>query len=392
VTTTPTSDETPSAFTDEQYGAQRAEAAVWAEASAVITDRRGRVLVERVGYRDTRLLPGGAVDKGESPAHTAARELYEQLGVTMALDRGLAVDWVSTAGANAPPAMRFPGEVLHVFDGGTWDDEQIAAIRPRQGEIEAVDFVEPARLPELMSPDDARRALSALRARANAAGPVLLEDGIPIAPTVLDRAGVLRTPRTTSPSTSARLRSTSPYTRSGAGSLPQTAACSCHWSRTQARLACPAALPNSRTRRPCTHTAPGDHEEAAAEIGNPLFIGHLAAPDETRSRLRYAAALTRLGPAPVDPATGRTYVRILATPEQAPELFDWGEPAAGLHQAASGSASPQPSASPSPNRQLALSPSDGPARFPEGRAHIEARTPMTSSHTTPCRRRRGNRR
>ncbi|MEU0665342.1 hypothetical protein ABZ508_14195 [Streptomyces lavendulocolor] len=78
-------------------------------------------------------------------------------------------------------------------------------------------------------------------------------------------------------------------------------------------------------------------EEAAAEVGNPLFIGHLAAPDEMCSRLRYAATLTRLGPAPVDPATGRTYIRILATPEQTLELFDWGEPAAGqlaaLHQA-----------------------------------------------------------
>ncbi|UYQ66801.1 hypothetical protein [Streptomyces peucetius] len=78
-------------------------------------------------------------------------------------------------------------------------------------------------------------------------------------------------------------------------------------------------------------------EEAAAEVGEPLFIGHLAAPDETCSRLRYAAALTRLGPAPVDPATGRTYIRILAIPEQALELFDWGESAAdqlaALHQA-----------------------------------------------------------
>ncbi|MET9550994.1 NUDIX domain-containing protein [Streptomyces sp. NPDC006627] len=195
MTTTPTSDETPSAFTDEQYGAQRAEAAVWAGASVLITDRRGRVLVERVSYRDTLLLPGGAVDQGESPAHAAARELYEELGVTMTIDRGLAVDWVSAAGANARPAMRFPDEVLHVFDGGTWDDEQIAAIRPRQGEIQGVEFVEPAQLPELMSPDSARRALSALRARINAAGPVLLEDGLAIAPTALDRAGVLRTAR-----------------------------------------------------------------------------------------------------------------------------------------------------------------------------------------------------
>jgi 8-oxo-dGTP pyrophosphatase MutT (NUDIX family) len=340
MTTTPTSDETPSAFADEKYGAQRAAAAVWAGASVLITDRRGRVLIERVGYRDTRLLPGGAVDKGESPAHAAARELREELGVTMTVDRGLAVDWVSAAGANARLAMRFPGEVLHVFDGGTWGDEQIAAIRPREGEIEAVDFVEPARLPELMSPDNARRALSALRARINAAGPALLEDGLPIAPTVLDRAGVLRT---------AHARHHFPF---HTGPAPEDLPVHQVWGwlfapdgrvlvllEPDTGAAClPGGTPELQDRGdPVLTLRRETREEAAAEVGAPLFIGHLAAPDETCSRLRYAAALTRLGPAPVDPATGRTYIRILATPEQALELFDWGESAAdqlaALHQA-----------------------------------------------------------
>ncbi|MFJ1831220.1 NUDIX domain-containing protein, partial [Streptomyces sp. NPDC088178] len=139
--------------------------------------------------------PGGAVDKGESPAQGAARELEEELGVTANVTRGLAVDWVSPAGPAAAPALRFPGEILHVFDGGVWDEDQIAAIRPAPGEIEAVEFVEPADLPALMSPGDARRALSALRARIAGTGPALLEDGLPIAPTVLDRVGVLRTAR-----------------------------------------------------------------------------------------------------------------------------------------------------------------------------------------------------
>ncbi|MFE0369374.1 NUDIX domain-containing protein [Streptomyces tendae] len=261
MTTTPTADETPVTFTDEHYGAQRAEAAVWAGASVLITDRRGLVLVERVGYRDTRLLPGGAVDKGESPAQAAARELREELGVTMALDRGLAVDWVSTAGANARPAMRSPGEVLHVFDGGTWDDEQIAAIRPRAGEIEAVEFVEPARLPELMSPDNARRALSALRARINAAGPAQLEDGLPIAP---HRPGPSRCSEHCPPPAPLPL----PY-RSGSRMPPRTpgvglALCP---GRPHARATGAGhgrgvpARRHSRTpglRRPCAHTASGN--------------------------------------------------------------------------------------------------------------------------------------
>ncbi|MFD5659209.1 hypothetical protein [Streptomyces hirsutus] len=35
------------------------------------------------------------------------------------VDRGLAVDWVSPGSVNIPAAMRFPGEILHVYDGGT---------------------------------------------------------------------------------------------------------------------------------------------------------------------------------------------------------------------------------------------------------------------------------
>ncbi|AWL41967.1 NUDIX hydrolase [Streptomyces sp. SM18] len=175
------------AMTDEAYGALRASHALWAGTSVLITDQHGRILVQRVGYRPTRLLPGGALDPGESPAQGAARELEEELGLAVPLTRGLAVDWVSPAGRRTSPEARFPGELLHVFDGGVWDEDRIASIRPAPGEIEGVDFVEPAELPALMSPDDARRALSALRARVNGAGPAILEDGRPLAPTLLDR-------------------------------------------------------------------------------------------------------------------------------------------------------------------------------------------------------------
>ncbi|MFV0131581.1 hypothetical protein ACLGI4_28420 [Streptomyces sp. HMX112] len=98
--------------------------------------------------------------------------------------------------------MKFPGELLHVFDGGVWDDDQIVAIRPAPGEIEDIEFVEPADLPALLSPGDARRALSALRPRITGAGPAFLEDGLPIAPTVLDRVASCAPPEpaTASPS------------------------------------------------------------------------------------------------------------------------------------------------------------------------------------------------
>lgn len=341
MTAMPSPDAPPSTLmTDKEYGALRASAALWAGTSVLITDQRGRVLIQHVDYRTTCLLPGGAVDKNESPAQSAARELREELGVTMTVDRGLAVDWVSADSINTPADMRFPGEILHVYDGGTWDDEQIASIRLPEGEVESVEFVEPARLPDLMSPGDARRALSALRARINTSGPALLENGLPITPTVLDRAGALRT---------ARARHHLPF---HAGPAPERHSVVQAWGWLLASdgrvllllepdtgAAClPGGTPEPQDRdNPLDTLRRETREEAAAEFGEPLYLGHLSDPDKPYARLRYAAPLTRLGSSPVDPATGRTHIRVLATPEQALELFDWGFPAANqlaaVHQA-----------------------------------------------------------
>jgi 8-oxo-dGTP pyrophosphatase MutT (NUDIX family) len=148
MTTTSVPGELPGTrMSDEAYGALRASAAVWAGTSVLIANRHGQVLVQHVDYRDTCLLPGGAIDKGESPAHSAARELMEELGVTAPFDQCLAVDWVSPGSVNAPSAMRFPGEILHVFDGGTWDDARIGDIRLPPSEITAIDSSSPHNSP-----------------------------------------------------------------------------------------------------------------------------------------------------------------------------------------------------------------------------------------------------
>lgn len=208
------------------------------------------MLVQEVDYRSTRLLPGGGVDPGESPTAAASRELMEELGVEEAVDQALAVDWVAPDAAPTPAAMRFPGDLLTVFDGGTWEDGRIAEIRLPPSEITAISFVTPARLPDLLSPTDARRALSALRARINGAGTALLENGRPIAPTVLDRLRVLSTapPPTTTPGTRAKPRPATTSPRSGPGPSPRTAGFWSFSTRRPVPPCCPAASPNHGTR------------------------------------------------------------------------------------------------------------------------------------------------
>ncbi|MEV0696143.1 NUDIX domain-containing protein [Streptomyces sp. NPDC050388] len=333
MTTTAHPDESPgSSMTDEEYGALRASAALWAGTSVLITDQRGRVLVQHVDYRNTCLLPGGAVGKGESPSRGASRELLEELGITTAVTRSLAVDWVSADTPSTPPAMRFPGEILYVYDSGTWNDQQIASIRLPGHEITAVDLVEPATLNALMAPSDARRALSALRARINAGGPVFLENGLPIAPTVLDRVGILRTARVEHhfPWRPGPVLAGLPVRQCWAWAFaPDGRVLVLLKPDTGAACLPGGTLETQDQGDPVATLMREAAEEAATHLDEPVFLGHLLDPTEPCAHVHFAATLTRLGPVRSALATGQAHARILATPEQAVALFNWGPETAG---------------------------------------------------------------
>lgn len=138
-------------------------------ATVLFTDPSGRVLIVKPTYKPGWELPGGAVERDESPAAAARRETHEELGLNITPGSPLAIDHV------ARTARRTEGLVV-VFDGGTLPTENPITLPP--AELEAHAFVHPDQLADHLPALQARRAHAALLARHHQQT-VYLEDGRP---------------------------------------------------------------------------------------------------------------------------------------------------------------------------------------------------------------------
>lgn len=126
-------------------------------AAAVLTDEEGRVLIVKPTYKTGWNLPGGWVDKGETPLRACARELREELAVDITPGRLLAHAFVVLPGQ--------PAHAYYVFDGGALNAEQQKAIRLQANELQEYRFTFPADIPT----DDIPLALRPLWSAALAA-------------------------------------------------------------------------------------------------------------------------------------------------------------------------------------------------------------------------------
>jgi 8-oxo-dGTP diphosphatase len=141
---------------------------VRAAAGAVIRDEQGRVLVVRPTYKQTWELPGGSLERDESPLTACKRELREEIGFVPPVGTLLCVDWVS-------PRPPWDGGLMFLFDGGVFSAAQIADIRLPRDELESFDFRPPDELESVLIPRLARRVLACVPPRGQ--GGIYLEDG-----------------------------------------------------------------------------------------------------------------------------------------------------------------------------------------------------------------------
>ena len=94
----------------------------------VLRDKMGKLLLVKASYRDYWSLPGGVVDKDESPRETGRREVFEELGLEVKQLKLLVVNYNQASG-DADESVQW------IFDGGVLTEKQTAGIKVDGDEI-----------------------------------------------------------------------------------------------------------------------------------------------------------------------------------------------------------------------------------------------------------------
>ena len=123
-------------------------------AGALFLDAHNRVLLVHPTYKETWDIPGGYVERGESPAAACARELKEELGIDRVPLRLINVDWA--------PNDHEGDKLLFLFDCGTLDADE-ARIRLPADELDRWAWVDIERLDDYVIDRISRRVRAAVQ-------------------------------------------------------------------------------------------------------------------------------------------------------------------------------------------------------------------------------------
>lgn len=103
-------------------------------AGALFFDKTGRLLIVKPSYKGYWSIPGGVVEKDESPKRGCLREIREEIG--------LSVSDIEFVSVSYSPDKEDKGESLQfMFNAGILDDEDISKIKIDGKEITEFKFV-----------------------------------------------------------------------------------------------------------------------------------------------------------------------------------------------------------------------------------------------------------
>jgi 8-oxo-dGTP diphosphatase len=125
--------------------------------SALILNEQGNVLIVKPTYRPDWLLPGGLVEKDESPRQACAREIQEELNFTAPLKQLLCIEYHSDDSQQTE-------SVQFVFYGGVLNELQLPAITLPSTELSEYRFAPREEAVQLLSCKLAKRLPFCLQA------------------------------------------------------------------------------------------------------------------------------------------------------------------------------------------------------------------------------------
>lgn len=135
---------------------------------AVLRNTAGEVLLTETVYKEDWELPGGVVERGETPRRGAEREVLEEIGLEFRFGQPALVDWM-------PPYLGWDDAVEYIFDGGTLPDDVAAAAVASDAEIRELHWVPRSELRERVTELSARRIELVLDGYRG-----MTEDGFPV--------------------------------------------------------------------------------------------------------------------------------------------------------------------------------------------------------------------
>jgi RimJ/RimL family protein N-acetyltransferase/8-oxo-dGTP pyrophosphatase MutT (NUDIX family) len=121
----------------------------------LVRDPDDRVLLCQLTYKQDWDLPGGVVEVGESPQVAVAREVEEELGLTLAAGPLLLTDWL-------PPWGGWDDALCLVFDGGVHEPRLLEDVVREVREIRSAEFCSVEQVRERTAEFTARRIEAAL--------------------------------------------------------------------------------------------------------------------------------------------------------------------------------------------------------------------------------------
>ena len=142
-------------MTDKEFFAQAPKKRI--ACGVIFLNAANEILIAKPTYKDGWTLPGGIVEKGESPLEGARRESMEEVGLSLAERKLLCLDHRYNAEDN-DDALQL------IFFGGILSEKEISSIKLQKAELSEYRFVNVTEALKLLRPKIGNRTAVALQA------------------------------------------------------------------------------------------------------------------------------------------------------------------------------------------------------------------------------------